>query len=120
MKRLRLSCVIVIALCVLAMFAVERLDAMAPHTITITGTGAVVQLSTTDQQASSLQFTTPAANTGTARIGDSTTSSTVGEALAAGAGQYFAPRSNGAYSLNTFYCYVANGDKLTIIWVDEL
>lgn len=119
MKRLRLSCVIVIALCVAAIFANE-LGASAPHTITITGTGAVVQLSTTDQQASSLQFTAPAANSGNARIGDSTTSVSVGELLPPGSGQYFAPRANGAYSLNTWYAYVASGDKLTIVWVDQL
>ena len=93
--------------------------ASAPHIITITGTGAVVQLSTTDQQASSIQFTAPSTNTGTARIGDSTTSSTVGEALAAGAGQYEAPKANGSYSLNTWYAYVANGDKLVILWDDK-
>lgn len=96
------------------------LRAMAPHTITITGTGAVVQLSATDQQASSLQFTAPAANSGNARIGDSTTSVSVGELLPPGSGQYFAPRANGAYSLNTFYVYCANGDKVTIVWVDQL
>lgn len=94
------------------------LPASAPHIITISGTGAVVQLSTTDQQASSVQFTAPAANTGIARIGDASTTSAIGEALPAGAGQYFGPRSQGSYSLNTWYVYVANGDKVNVLWVD--
>ena len=119
MKRIRYFSLVLIVLCLAGMFLVERIWAAAPHLITITGTGAVVPLSSTDQQASSIQFQTPSANTGTARIGDSTTSSTVGEALPAGAGQYFPPRSQGAYSLNTWYVYVANGDKVTILWVDQ-
>lgn len=102
----------------LAFTALVPVRASAPHRITITGTGAVVQLSSTDQQASSVQFTAPSGNSGTARIGDATTSSSLGEALAAGAGQYFGPRSQGAYSLNTWYVYVANGDTVTVLWVD--
>lgn len=118
-KRIRILSFAVIVVSLFAMFVVERMWAAAPHLITITGTGAVVQLSSTDQQASSMQFQTPSANTGTARVGDSTTSSTVGEALPAGAGQYFPPRAQGAYSLNTWYVYVANGDKVTVLWVDQ-
>lgn len=102
----------------LVAFLALPLRASAPHVITITGTGAVVQLSTTDQQASSIQFTAPSANSGIARVGDSTTSSSVGEALPAGAGQYLGPRWQGSYSLNTWYVYVANGDKVTVLWVD--
>jgi hypothetical protein len=97
-----------------------RSRASAPHLITISGTGAAVQVSTTDQQASSLQFTAPSGNMGTARIGGTTTSSSVGEALPAGSGQYFPPRWQGSYSLNTWYVYVANGDTVTILWVDNL
>lgn len=112
MKRLLLGA----ALAALLLMPVR---ANAPHLITITGTGAVLQLSTTDQQASSLQFIAPSANTGTARIGDATTSATIGEPLAAGAGQYFPPRWQGSYSLNQWYVYVANGDKFTVLWVDN-
>ena len=113
MKRLFL-----IALLALVPF-VPSSRASAPNLITISGTGAVVQLSTTDQQASSVQFVAPSGNAGTARIGGSTVSSTVGEPLAAGAGQYFPPRWQGGYSLNTWYVYVANGDKVIVLWVDE-
>jgi hypothetical protein len=105
------------------LFALAALAALpsranAPHLITISGTGAVVRVSTTDQQASSLQFTAPAANSGIARVGDSTTSSSVGEALPAGAGQYLSPTGRGSYSLNAWYVYVANGDTVTILWVE--
>lgn len=112
MKRFR----ILLAVALFALVPIQT-RASAPHLITITGTGAVVQISTTDQQAASVQFTAPAANSGIARLGDSTTSSTVGEALPAGSGQYFAPWQ-GVYSLNTWYVYVANGDKITALWVD--
>ncbi len=112
MRNIRRFVFAVLALCIMA-------RASSPHLITISGTGAVVQLSSTDQQASSIQFTAPAGNTGTARIGDSTTSSTVGEALPASTGQYFPPRWQGAYSLNTWYVYVPNGDKITVLWVDS-
>ncbi len=106
-------------LLLLVLFAVTALKASGPHLITISGTGAVVQLSTTDQQASSIQFTAPSGNTGVARIGDSSTSSSVGEALPAGSGQYEPPRWQGSHSLNTWYVYVANGDKVTVLWVDN-
>ncbi len=119
MKRIRIAALAAIALCLAAMFLVEHLRANQPHTITISGTGAVVQVSATDQQASSIQFTAPAANMGIARLGDqATTSSSVGEALPAGSGQYFPPRWQGSYSLNTWFVYVANGDKVTVLWVD--
>lgn len=92
--------------------------ASAPHTITITGTGSVVRLSVTDQQASSIQFTAPAGNSDVARIGDASTSASVGEELPPGSGQYFPPRWQGALSLNTWYVYVADGDTVTVVWVD--
>ncbi|MES2067598.1 MAG: hypothetical protein V4522_13165, partial [Pseudomonadota bacterium] len=92
MKRLR-----IVALAVCALFFTEHVRANQPHTITLSGTGAVLQVSATDLQASSIQFTAPAANSGIARLGDqATTSSSVGEALPAGSGQYFAPRWQGS------------------------
>jgi hypothetical protein len=102
----------------LAMLLVQGTRASAPHLITISGTGAVVRVSSTDQQASSIQFTAPAANSGIARVGDSSTSSSVGEALPASSGQYFPPRWQGAYSLNQWYIYVPNGDTINVVWVD--
>jgi hypothetical protein len=95
-----------------------RVHANLPHLITISGTGAVVRVSATDIQASSIQFTAPAANSGIARIGDATVTSAIGEALPAGTGQYFPPRWQGSYSLNGFYVYVASGDTATILWTD--
>ncbi len=113
MKRFRLLFALLLTL-----VPFEATRASAPHLITLSGTGAVVRLSSTDVQASSIQFTTPTGNSGTARIGDSATSSSVGEALPAGSGQYEAPRSQGAYALNTWYVYIANGDTVTVLWVD--
>ncbi len=119
MKRLRIFALAVFALCLGVMFLVELARANQPHTITLSGTGTVLQVSATDLQASSIQFTAPAANSGIARLGDqATTSSSVGEALPAGSGQYFPPRFQGAYSLNSWWVYVANGDKVTVLWTD--
>jgi hypothetical protein len=95
-----------------------RVHANSPHILTITGTGAVVRVATVDTPASSVQFTAPAANSGIARIGDATVTSSVGEALPAGSGQYFPPRAPGAWSLSNFYVYVASGDTVTILWTD--
>lgn len=94
------------------------LHAAGPHIITIAGTGAVVALSATDQQASSFQVTAPAGNSGIARLGDSTVTSSIGEALPAGSGQYFAPMSQASYSLKLWSVYVANGDVITVVWAD--
>lgn len=108
------------AICLIMLLAVARAArAGSPTTITITCATATVAVVSVDTDASSIQITAPSTNTGTTRIGDATTSSTVGELLGAGAGQYFPPRWQGSYNLKNFFVYCTTGDKITVIWVDN-
>jgi|SRR5579871_3310856 len=80
----------------------------------ITGTGAAVQVAASGN-ARWIQFIAPSTNAAAVRCGDVNVSTTRGLPLAAGAGQ-FLPFQAQLYNLPTLYCYIANGDKLSIAW----
>ena len=89
----------------------------------VTGTGAAVQLASSGT-ARWIQVLAPTTNSATVNCGDSSVSTTRGILIAAGGGFMFpqiAPDERQAvnqryYSLSTTYCYVANGDKMNVIW----
>ena len=82
----------------------------------ITGDGSVHAVSVTDN-ARFVQFVVPSTNASTARIGDSNTSSTRGVPMAPGSGFATPVLPIGSYyTLTNFYYYVANGDKLDIVY----
>ena len=78
----------------------------------ITGTGAAVQISASGT-ARWVQFIAPTTNTAVVRCGDSNVSTSRGLPIAAGAGQFF-PFQAQVYNLSSIYCYIANGDKISI------
>lgn len=81
----------------------------------ITGTGALVALSATPVNARWVQVYAPSTNTGTAYCCDALASSTHGQPLAAGS-QQFLPASGPLYDLSTLYVFIANGDKIKVIY----
>lgn len=88
----------------------------------ITGDSSPHQLASTGT-CRSIQFIMPTANTAAVRIGDSTTSSTKGVPIAAGAGLFLPPLTldtrGGAdqryYDLSALYYYAVTGDKVDFI-----
>jgi hypothetical protein len=98
-------------------------NAVGPQNITITGTGATVQVYAAGGLALSVQYLAPSGNAATVEIGDSTTTSTTGLPIAAGGGLYLAPlpvderlaAPSHYYNLARQYAYIANGDKLQIV-----
>jgi hypothetical protein len=97
---------------------------LAPHNVAnITGTGAQVQVYAAGGLARYIQFIAPAGNAATVEIGDSTTTSTTGNPVAAGGGYATVPiacapnalLSTCTYQLSGFYAYIANGDKLSVV-----
>jgi hypothetical protein len=91
------------------------------HTRTeITGTDAAVQLSTTGT-AVWVQIIAGSGNASPVRVGDSTVTATSGVRLVPGSGQMLPPLGgaySATYSLNAIYVYVANGDKVSVLWGD--
>lgn len=91
----------------------------SPHTIVITCASSTVQVSTDGTKiARSMQWNAPTGNMGVVLWGDGTTSSTVGNRMTAGSGQYFAPDSQAGYPLSQYYVYCTTGDTLTVNWMD--
>ena len=93
------------------------------HSITINGTSARQQISTTASRAHALQVVAEPGNASTVRVGDTQTSSTVGlpvTATSTAAGSQFLPPLSGSevYILTNVYIYVATGDKANVLWVD--
>lgn len=90
----------------------------------ITGTGAQVQVYPSGGLARWVQIIAPGANAAVVRVGDASTSATVGLPIAAGGGFMLPPlpidgrESSSAhfYNLANIYVYVANGDKVSIIY----
>ena len=89
----------------------------------ITGSGAAVQIATSGA-AQWVQITAPSGNGAVVRFGDSNVSISRGAIVAAGGGQFLPPipvgpsagAATGLYQLSTIYCYIANGDKVTVTW----
>ena len=102
----------------------SNLGLVQPSSIAdITGTGATVQLYSTGGPARDVLIFALAANTGTARCGDSNAGTSRGVPLAAGASRFYPPQTQISgdlkqplYNLASFYCYIANGDKVSVTW----
>ena len=87
----------------------------------ITGTGATVQLASSGS-GKWVQVQAASANSGTARCGDSSATSSRGIRVPAGGGMFYPPlpindqdsTQSRLYNLSALYCYVANGDVITV------
>ncbi len=89
----------------------------------ITGDGAAHAITSVSTNARWVLFISPPANSATAiRVGDVNISSTRGAPMAAGGTLFYPSMATGdrayAYDLATIYYLVANGDKLSIQWVN--
>jgi hypothetical protein len=87
----------------------------------ITGSGATVQISTNAVRALTIQFVSPAANSGTTRIacgsGSAGATSSLGFPVPPGAAENLPVVPGEAYVLSSCYAYVANSDKLYVAYV---
>lgn len=84
----------------------------------ITGTGATVQIATTGS-ARWVTIVADSSNSGVVRTDqDSAVSSTVGLKLVAGSGFTYPPQGQN-YRLAGIYVYIANGDKVSVIWGNQ-
>ncbi len=86
----------------------------------ITGDASAHQMFTSATSALWVSFIAPSGNGAVVRIGDSTTSATVGQPIAAG-GSFFmpvrhAPGREGLYDLTSLYYYAGSGDKISVAW----
>ena len=84
--------------------------------ITISGTAAAVQISTSSTPVHWVQLVAPTGNMSTAYWGLGTVTTSNGNILPAGAGQFLPPKSQGGYDLSNVYVYVAMGDTLRVSW----
>ena len=107
MKQFRLS-VLLFLLASLALAIASRTE--------ITGTGAAVQVASSGA-ARWVQVIADPGNTSSVRVGDSTVNTTSGAKVAAGGGLLL-PYQNANYTLASIYVYVANGDKVSVLWGD--
>lgn len=87
----------------------------------ITGDAAAHQLSTTAISARWVLIVTLAANSAVVRVGDVSTSTSRGAAVAAGGGLFFPPIAGTRqqpvlYDLSTIYYYAGSGDKITVVY----
>lgn len=84
--------------------------------LTISGTGAAVQISTSSTPVHWIQIVAPTGNMSTSYWSIGNTSTANGGILPAGAGQFLPPKSQGGYDLAGVYVYAAMGDTLRIAW----
>lgn len=97
---------------------------VTPIIVSITADGAAHQIATTGG-ASWIQFVAPSSNTGTAYVGPAGITSSTGQPLVAGSGQFWPPlpadtRDNQLdrrYNLAGAYYICQTGDKLYITYV---
>jgi hypothetical protein len=89
-----------------------------PRTIKITGTGATVALAASSTPTRWVDVQAASGNTGTVRLGDSTTASATGREIAKGT-SFLLPFTypNQIYDLATIYVYVAAGDVVNVTYV---
>lgn len=86
----------------------------------ITGTGAVVTLSSRSHPVLWVQLVAPSTNAANVVWGDCTvTSSANGSILPAGAGQFMPPNTPGGYDLTQVCAYIANADVLYVAWSEQ-
>lgn len=84
----------------------------------ITGTGATVQIASSGS-ARWVQIIADSGNSAAVRTDqDSGVSATVGAKIAAGAGFMYPPQGQN-YRLAGIYVYIANGDKISVIWGNQ-
>lgn len=83
----------------------------------IVGSGATVQVTATHFKGILVQLSCPTGNAAAVRWGGPSTAVDQGAAIAPGYGE-FLPAKGSAYDLSEIYVYVANGDKVTITWVN--
>lgn len=88
----------------------------------ITGTGAAVQVFPAGGLARWVQIIAPGGNAATVRLGDPSTSATIGLPIAPGGGFLFPPLpadsargGASAYNLSNIWVYVASGDKVSAL-----
>lgn len=99
---------------------------MAFHSVAdVTGTGVAVQMVPAGGPARWVQLIPLSTNSAVARCGDSNVSATRGAALAAGGGFMSPPititsdpSKQPQYNLASLYCYIANGDKVSVLWAN--
>ena len=84
--------------------------------ITISGSAASVQISTSSTPVHWVQLVAPTGNMSTAYWSLGTVATASGNILPAGAGQFLPPKSQGGYDLANVYVYVAMGDTLRVSW----
>jgi hypothetical protein len=97
--------------------------AVAPLNISISGTGATVQVYPAGGLALSIQYIAPTTNAAAVEVGDATTSATSGCPVAPGGGLFKAPipvdvrlaPQQHYYNLASQYAYIANGDTLRVV-----
>jgi hypothetical protein len=110
----RFNFVLAVALFTVSTFAQSGVP-LKPFTYPdVTGASTTTQLSATGG-CTAIQLLAPTTNTSTVRWGDSSTSSTRGGVIAAGAGQFIPPNGANYYPLSSLYVYVATGDKFQFV-----
>jgi hypothetical protein len=82
----------------------------------ITGTGATVQISTSQARANWIQVIAASGNSAAVMFGDSTTTSTTGLPVAAGGGYSTPTCGQCFYVPASHYVYIANNDKAYIAY----
>jgi len=107
---------ITIAALVILLLAAIVLTATVKTRTEITGTGAAVQVASSGS-ALWVQVVADPGNSSPVRLGDSTVTATSGVRVAPGGGQML-PYKGDFYTLSSIYVYVANGDKVSVIWSD--
>jgi len=84
----------------------------------ITGTGATVQIASSGS-ARWVQIIADSTNSAVVRTDqDSSVSATVGLKIPAGGGFLYPPQGQN-YRLAGIYVYIANGDKISVIWGNQ-
>lgn len=83
----------------------------------ITPGGSTVALASSNTKASWVQLVAPSTNSGTIRVGGSTTDSTHGIAMAPGGGMFFNTLGNSVpYDLQSIYVYGTSTDKVSVAY----
>lgn len=109
-----------ILLAILGTLCLTGQSVTATAQIELTGAGSTVQVTTTSTPARIVQFQAGATNTGTARCGNSSVTSSSGFRLPAGSGQFLPALPQGPnglnrfYDLSVYYCNIVSGDKVTV------